>query len=473
MEYAKLNFIQSLKTNYTLTDIVKHCVNERIKHNTDAYDVVTRTNVNKYNQPISSKTLLSLYKTTYDLMYDYIKNLTATPNTSQSFLILKKKFDLGEMKENPTPEYCREFFFETCPKILGDPSPLHAQNGFDPILENGAVRKDFIHIYPFELPSKIDCRLYFNTTPENSCKIGELLMKEAYKKRLRVYFKFDTSGVRNDSMLIYTNYQRVNSFVEIVENIKKTNPELFVGAENLSLLTAKVTDYIAYGEEPEYKHSSFNAERCSAIDEFIDSQIAKNRVSVGNYAGNFITSKGETLQLRDYVIYRLKTAFGDTLNQIQENLKNNNYPRNITKEKEKSYIEIQNNIFNSCKQALPQAVLQQIEAQADLIIANLKHGRKTLDNFTISFKTVKKELFSFNEKYMDDIINSRGYLEYPISVNCNIEQKLFSVLGINQQILNSVTTQNLEPYFNKHHCSTTHHYLNTETERELSSSYNL
>ena len=467
MSDAKLDFIQSLTPNYDLTKVVKHCIEKKIQNNTDAYHVVTRTNINTNNSPISSKALLSLYKTAYDLMYDYIKNLQVKPNTSQTFKILRKKFELRELKKNPKPQECREFFFEICPQILGDHAPVHAQQGNDPIDINGNVYRDFIHVYPFEYPSKIDCRLYLNTTPENSCKIGELLLKESYKKHLRVYFKFDTSGFRNDTMLLYTSYERVNDFIQILEEIKNKYPQLFVGAEKAGLLTARVNDFLAYGEEPEYKHSSFNSERCDAIDNFVDSQLSKARMSIKNYNGVIQTSKGEKLELRDYIIYRLKETFMETLAQIQENIKNKIYPDNLDKKNLKSYIEIQNNIFNSCQTNMPQYTIEQIEKQADRILNNLKFGARASSTYTLYFKTTKSELFNFDKDYIDKQMKTRGYLEYPVTVHYNIEEKLFSVFGAKQKILNAATLENLQPFFEQTHCSVNNHFLNTETEAQL------
>jgi len=468
MSDAKLDFIRSLKPNHNMTDVIKYCVDHKIKSHTDAYQVVTRTNINPNNKPVSAKALLSLYKTAYDLMYDYIKNLEIKPTTKQSFKILKKKYELRELKKHLNPQECREFFFVTCPQILGDPPPVHAQQGGDPLDDNGNVYRDFIHVYPFEHPSKIDCRLYLNITPENSCKVGEILMKEAYKKHLRVYFKFDTTGSRNDTMLLYTSYERVNDFVQILQEIKKKRPELFSGAEKTSLLTAKVADCISYGEEPEYKHSSFNTERCDAIDEFVDSQLSKARMSIGKYNGVIKSTNGEKVSLRDFVLNKLKETFMEVLTQTQQDIKKKIYPDNIEKKNIKSYVEIQNNIFNSCQTNMPKYIVDQFEKQADRIVNNLKFGARTSSTFSIYFKTVKKELFNFSDDYINNLIKSRGYLDYPITIRYNMEEKLFSMFSAQQKIYNSITPENLQPYFDKHHCSLTHHYLNTETEALMS-----
>lgn len=212
-------------------------------------------------------------------------------------------------------------FFEVCPKVLGEYAPLHAQGGENPHLCNGEIVENFIHLYPFECPKQTNCRLYLNTIPDNSCKIGEYLLEECYNRNLSVYFKIDTGGARSDSMLIYTNYDMVDTFVKILEKIKNEHPELFIGATKSGVFTAKVNDFISYGEEPAYRHSSFNLERSRAISDYISAQLSQARQQIGNYSGTFLTRTGEKLHMREYLIYRLKASFLETLQQIQDNIK--------------------------------------------------------------------------------------------------------------------------------------------------------
>lgn len=466
MTEEKLNFLQSLDPSEDLIKLVNFCTKTKIDYGRDAYDTMATIGINQNNKTVSEQSLLSLYKKTYDLMFKYVSELKIRNTTSQHFVKLKEMYNSGELKQNLSPEECRKFYFSTCPNVLGEYSPLHAQGGKDVILKNGNVVSDFIHIYPFERASEINCRLYLNTTPDNSCKIGEYLLEECYNRHLRVYFKFDTSGKRNDSMLVYTNYQKVSKFVEILEQIKQQHPELFVGATKSGVLTAQVNDFISYGEEPEYKHSSFNAERAAAIDEFTNREIARARMGIGNYLGTFTTRYGEILDLRNYLIYRLKESFLDILEQRQANIKQCIYPSNINETNVKDYIELETNIYNTCKNQMPPYVLQTIEKNVDKIISNLKQGFRPRCSY-IEFKTQKTSLSLYKPEYTQQRLDKHGYLPYTIMLDYDIQNKLFQMFNVYERIKKNTTLENLAPYFEKHHCSVYHPHLNTETAQEL------
>lgn len=472
MTTEQYDFLNTLEPTQDLIKLVNFCTKQKIERNQDAYNIMAQIGVNKNNKPVSKQSLLSLYKKTYDLMFRYISELQVRSTTRQNFAKLKEMYARGELKPNLSPEECRKFYFETCPQVLGEYSPLHAQNGEDVILNDGRVTPDFIHIYPFERASEINCRLYLNTTPDNSCKIGEYLLEECYNRHLRVYFKFDTAGTRNDSMLIYTNYQKVSEFVEILEQIKQQHPELFVGATKSGVLTAQVNDFISYGEEPEYKHSSFNAERAAAIDEFTKNEIARARIGIGYYSGNFTTRYGDVLNFRNYLIYRLKEAFLETLETTQANIKNNIFPKRINEANVKDYIEIETKIYNACKTQIPPFVMENIEKNVDKIISDLKQGLRP-NCGSIEFRTQRTNLSMYAPDYAKKKLAEQGYLPYNIYIDYDIQKKLFGMFNVTERISKNTTLESLEPYFKKHHCSVCHPHLNTETEQKLNSNLNV
>lgn len=465
MTEAKYEFLQSIANSSNLTEVVKFIVDEKFKTGNDSYEILATTNVNPNNKRLTPKALLNLYSKVYSLMYKYIAELDTSKPLSNNDKILRSKFERGELKKSPTPEEIKKFFFVTYPNTTGNSYFLHSQSGED-VIRNNDVLDDFIHVYPFGYPKKIDCRLYFNTTPENSCKIGELLLEECFKRHLRAYFKFDTAGDRNDSMLIYTNYEHVNQFVEIINKIRKKHPKLFAGAEKSGLLTAKVDDCIFFGEEPEYQHSSFNAERADAIDEFIKSELAQARRAIGNYTGNFRTRTGENLNLKDYIIYRLKASYMETLEQTQLDIKNGIFPRHINQTNVKDYIEIENHIYNECKKRLPDHVEKTINENAEKIIEDFKNGRRPVVP-SVEYKTLRLGLSGYNKIYEQNLLKKHGYLRYAQRINLDIEKKFFDIFNIQKTIKNHVTLENLEPFFNKHHCSTNYPHLNTETDAEF------
>ena len=471
MTENKLQFLNNIQSSNDLVRFVQYCVPQRIR-NASVYNITTSVNVNKNNRRVSPASILSLYQKTYQLMFQYVRDLKVRSTTTEHFRILKQMYENGKLKPNLSPEECQHFFFEVCPKVLGEYAPLHAQSGENPHLSNGQIATDFIHIYPFEYVKTINCRLYLNTTPDNSCKIGEYLLEECFKRKLRVYFKFDTEGARNDSMLIYTNYDRVNDFIQILEKIKTAHPELFDGAVKSGVLTAKVNDFISYGEEPEYKHTSFNAERSEAIEEYIDNEVRKARINLGNYTGTFQTRTGDVLHLREYLIYRLKASFLETLQQTQDNIKKGIFPKRINQANVRDYIEIETNIYNACMRQIPDFVLQNIEANVDKIIVDLKRGLKPVAG-RIDFRTQRTSLSMYNPDYAKSVLQKQGYLPYHVAIKLDIQEKLFNMFNITSQIQKNITLETLEPYFSKHHCSVLYPHLNTETAKELNSGVNV
>ena len=140
-----------------------------------------------------------------------------------------------------------------------------------------------------------------------------------------------------------TNSKTVDRFIEILNKLKKEKPALFNGATKSGIFTAGINDFISYGEEPEYKHSSFNAERASAIDSFFDQEIANFRQRIASFQGEFTNRFGRKLKLRDYIYYKLETAFLDQLNERQQNIKKGKFPSFVTNRNVNNYINTGNN----------------------------------------------------------------------------------------------------------------------------------
>ena len=97
---------------------------------------------------------------------------------------------------------------------------------------------------------KIEHRLYINTDSISLYKIINLFMSECSKKGIPFYFKFDnSSGFRDDSIPIYSSTEHLLDYIEILNNIKKNNPDL--NFYNPPLLTGKINGFIGYGSEPD------------------------------------------------------------------------------------------------------------------------------------------------------------------------------------------------------------------------------
>jgi hypothetical protein len=369
------------------------------------------------------------------------------------------------LKKSLNPEECRKFFFEFWPTKFNGHAPIFSQDGNNIVTQNNTVEPNFVHVMPIGL-KKINCRLYFNTTPENSCKFGELLLEASAKNNIPIYFKFDTEGCRNDSMLIYTNYEQVQEIVNIVKKIEKKYPKLFIGANKSGVFTAKIDDIISYGEEPQYKHSSFNSERSEAIESFIAKEKQKACKFIGNFNGKLQNSQWELLNLKEYIIYRLSSSFLDTLEQTQQNIRQGNFPRFVNQQNVQDYISIETNIYEQCKKEIPVNIMSQFQDAAEKIVKDLKQGFSP-NTPHIQFATKRTSLIK--NQIEAKSMKEKGFFIYNHPINLNLERKLFDVFDIQSKILNDVTEDKLQPFFDDHHCSLRKPYLNTETEQELNS----
>lgn len=130
----------------------------------------------------------------------------------------------------------------------------------------------FLHIHPNAKCQKhqnISCRLYLNLDVPNALSLGVLLSEKCIEKDIPLYFKvWTTRNERNDTFIVFTNYDHVQEIVEIIQEFEETKPELFKGATNANPFLARVDNYIFFGEEPSDNGSSFTRLRAMALTEF-------------------------------------------------------------------------------------------------------------------------------------------------------------------------------------------------------------
>lgn len=116
-------------------------------------------------------------------------------------------------------------------------------------------QEDFMHIYSYRgLGTKrdnTDVRLYLNLMGKNIIKFSEEFYTRSKEKGLPGYFKFfNTDNQRNDTWLVYSSYENMEKYVEIIESIKRDRPELLEGTEKVSYNMANLDGFIGFGEEP-------------------------------------------------------------------------------------------------------------------------------------------------------------------------------------------------------------------------------
>ncbi len=96
---------------------------------------------------------------------------------------------------------------------------------------------------------KTECRLYLRILPSNIYRLASLLTIACAQKNIPTHFKFSPSS-RIDSIVLYTDYNHVQKFVDIIDEIYQTNPNLFEHSEKIHPLWGNINGYIGFMEEP-------------------------------------------------------------------------------------------------------------------------------------------------------------------------------------------------------------------------------
>ncbi len=473
---ARLKFLKKIVGNQTvdMVDLFKDLLPEKMKGYRGYSVIIHRDRIAGGDTPAGG--LMQFSKTAYDIWYDYIMGLdekrVVDDEVRAALHEIKQSAEL--QKQRMTPERCYEFIFELFPKKYSKKMcetlmPAWAQSGNEPIYK-GQVGYDFIHFCPQIAGKHAECRLYLNLKPENSWQVADILVKRCKAEGFSLYGKFWTLGSdRSDSFLVYTSFKNVERMVEILEDIRKENPELFEGAEKMNPFVCKVNSFIGYGDEPQYMHSSFNEERAKAADEFFGDLIAKEYKAIGNFFGKVTTSKGEVLGLREYLIYRIRSEFVSKVSQCYNGAVNGNVSEEFADPtRRKSLVEFYDKLRKACRTGLPEQITKQFEILADKAIESLKLGKRPMIG-DVKIKSSRSEIFhDWAQNNVKSSIKQNGYAEYPIGLSdYDLSEKLFKVFGSEERLKKQITRENIKPYCDKHHISIDHPCLNLESDRCL------
>ena len=126
----------------------------------------------------------------------------------------------------------------------------------------------------------VDHRLYLNTENIDTYKVMELFRNKCKERELDYHFKFSDNGDRDDTIVIYSDDRKLSDYIEILEEIKKEEPEIVKRAQTPPMLTGKIDGWIGYGSEPPLdengKHTnSFNSVRSGIIQNAISKETMK------------------------------------------------------------------------------------------------------------------------------------------------------------------------------------------------------
>ena len=122
----------------------------------------------------------------------------------------------------------------------------------------------------------IEHRLYLNTNSTDTHELLCYFIEKCDKYKIPYYYKFDFEGRRDDTIVIYSDTERLKDYIKILREIKQEHEELIGRCKNPPILTAKIDGWIGYGSEPdrtkEGKLQSFNGVRSPLIYSAIDNK---------------------------------------------------------------------------------------------------------------------------------------------------------------------------------------------------------
>lgn len=110
-----------------------------------------------------------------------------------------------------------------------------------------------------------DARIYLNVKIQNSVELAKIFVDKALQKNVPLTFKIAFFEERNDNFVIYGDYQYLDSIVQMIEETKKENPQLFEGCKVKNPLMATLGGYMGFGEEP-FSFGSYNSIRTEIME---------------------------------------------------------------------------------------------------------------------------------------------------------------------------------------------------------------
>ena len=180
---------------------------------------------------------------------------------------------------------------------------------------------------------KIDMRLYLNLKSENIIKFSEEFYKRIKDKQLSGYFKFSHWDNRNDTWLVYSSYENLNQYIDIIESIKKDKPELLEGTEKVSPNMGVIKGYIGFGEEPKKERESYNSKLSKVTNNIFKEVFKKTMQEIDAFVPNYGTPLADNqdihlnnkLTFKKYIHAGIDPIIEATINDY---IKNSNKPHN-------------------------------------------------------------------------------------------------------------------------------------------------
>lgn len=342
---------------------------------------------------------------------------------------LKTKIEL--QPQNMTIEKFRSLFFDFESEYYkfspinsqtGTQSPWHSESRYYNKMHNKEIEADYFHILPL-FGEKVDCRLYLNIKAENIIKLAsKFIDRPEYEEGL--YFKFFTIDSRYETIVFYSSYENVQNIINMIMDIKEQEPKLFEGSEKTGPFLKQINGFIGFGEEPNISNEnpSFNEVRSYILKDYTKKIMNDFWINIANFNGTFQTSKGQKLNLEQYLKYRIienlkeennlsnldiknmlpqdKTKINECVQQYIARMHNGQYPSFIGKDVVNVNINDVKCQIDSRKIAEKMVEIFNIEHDAELLKEKCKKYNVSFDCPCLNIETVN-ELKIANSKNID------------------------------------------------------------------------
>ena len=198
----------------------------------------------------------------------------------------------------------------------------------------------------------VDHRLYLNTENIDTYKVMELFRNKCKERELDYHFKFSENGDRDDTIVIYSDDKKLSKYLEILEEIKKEEPEIVKRAQTPPMLTGKIDGWIGYGSEPSLDENgkntkSFNSSRSGII------QNAISKETIKWLRENKELTK-EDLGLNEYLTKQISDDIKDKYNRMDKSVYEPEFQekllKRLEKEIEKNKSELLEGKFDKIKE---------------------------------------------------------------------------------------------------------------------------
>ena len=268
------------------------------------------------------------YNKDFPYLREFLKN-TPYVKSAKEFFKIQRKVDVDEQLETIYSKYT--------PFSHGESWTYISHNSINP-----SKYKKFI----------VDHRLYLNTENIDTYKVMELFRNKCKERELDYHFKFSDNGDRDDTIVIYSDDKKLSKYLEILEEIKKEEPEIVKRAQTPPMLTGKIDGWIGYGSEPSLDENgkntkSFNSSRSGII------QNAISKETIKWLRENKELTK-EDLELNEYLTKQISDDIKDKYNRMDKSVYEPEFQekllKRLEKEIEKNKSELLEGKFDKIKE---------------------------------------------------------------------------------------------------------------------------